>query len=157
MYWSPTASKALIWLLAALLPLQGLHIASCCCAAQVKVTAADAGASKHHATCCCCRERVSLPADPQPATHSCCRRADSHVKQTCCRCSAGCQCKKNDSSPRPKQIPPEHRTQINDLTTGPLVIFCLESGDPQTMEMEDLKVTSLSGADRCVLLCRFHL
>ena len=55
------------------------------------------------------------------------------------------------------QIPSEHRTQLNDLTPGTSVLFSLEDGDSETMLVDGQKAASLSGADRCILLCRFLL
>ena len=68
-----------------------------------------------------------------------------------------CLCKKGDSPPRPEQLPPENRSRSCDQAAEPLVIFCLECGDPETMEAEGRMVTSLSGSDICILLCRFQL
>ena len=156
-YWFRTISKPLVWLLAALVSLQGVPSASCCSAAQAKVAADASKASTQHGGCCCCCQRTSLPVEPLAATRSCCQRAGSDVKRTCCCCGRDCQCQKGDSSPRPTQIPPEHRTQSNDLTAGPLVILFFECDDRETMATDGRKATSLSGSDRCVLLCRFHL
>ncbi len=162
MYWFRTASKVLVWLLAASVPLQGLCSVACRCTAEAKQTtdahrAPGQHAPGQHAKCrCCCRQPASWSTEAPAATHACCR-ATPDVKRTSCSCSMDCQCKKGDSYPRPKQIPPEHRTESTDQATGPLVIFCLECGDPEVMETEGRTVTSLSGADRCILLCRFHL
>lgn len=151
-----TTSKVLVWLLAALVPLQALPHTSCGCEADATHSAVHVVGEQ--AKCCgCCCQQPSRPPEQTAATHSCCQRADSDTKRTCCDCGANCQCEKGDSTPRPKQSPPEHRSQSTDLTSGPSIVFCLECGDSETMQTEDGKVTSLSGADRCVLLCRFHL
>jgi len=38
-----------------------------------------------------------------------------------------------------------------------LVTFCLESSDPEALEADGREGGSLSGTDRCVLLCCFLL
>ncbi len=157
MYWFRTASKVLVWVLASLVPLQGIDVLACCCTAQAKVAADAEGTSLKHRGSCSCRQQASPPAEPSAASHSCCQRVDSGATRTCSCCEADCQCKKGDSSPRQKQIPSENRSPATDLTDCPLVVFCLECSDPQTMETQGRKVSSLSGADRCILLCRFHL
>ena len=157
MYWFQTTSKILVWLLAALMPLQAIPNAACGCSARAKVTA-DAGETASQSTGrCSCSQQASPPSESPASTHSCCRRAASDVKRKYCDCGTGCQCKKDDSSPRPKQVPPAQRTPSIDLATGPLVIFYLERSDSEMMETEGRQVASLSGADRCILLCRFHL
>ena len=156
MYSFRTLSKAHVWLLVVAVSLQGFPGMACGCSGSAMPAAAAHGAPDQSPTCCC-RQQASVPAEPPAGTHSCCRQADSDVERTRCCCGASCQCKKDDSSPAQEQIPPGHRTQANDLTVGPLVTFCLECSDPEAMETEGQEVTSLSGANRCVLLCRFHL
>ncbi len=151
-----TISKTLVCLLTALVPLQGFPSTACGCAAPAK-PAADSHWASDQSPTCCCRRQASRGVEPPTALHSCCRPAAPDVKRTCCSCSVGCQCKKGDSSPRPKQLPLENRGRCCDQAAVPLVIFCLECGDPQTMESEGRKAVSLSAADRCVLLCRFLL
>ncbi len=157
MVWFRTSSNVLIWLLAALVPLQGIPNASCCCAAQAKVTADADETPARRVGRCSCRQQCVLVAEPSAATHSCCQRPDSDVERTGCDCGTDCQCKKGESSPRPKQIPLEHRTQTDDLATGSLVVFYFECGDLESMATAGRTGTSLAGVDRCVFLCRFQL
>lgn len=155
MDWFRITSKVLVWLLAASIPLQGLPDTSCGCAFQAKPTVDADGTSLQHIGCCC--HHASQPAEPATARHACCRHADSDVPQTTCHCRANCRCKKTKPAPSPKQVPPKHRTQSNDQTVGSSISFCVDNGDAEMMETKARKVTFLAGADRCILLCRFHL
>ncbi|MHB0954948.1 MAG: hypothetical protein ACYC0X_01080 [Pirellulaceae bacterium] len=154
MYGLRTASKSLAWLLAALLPLPGLAFGNCACRPEV-VSASEM--SQQGGGCRCCCQKTSQPDEPSIAVDSCCQRIDADVKRTCgCR-EIGCQCEEGGPSQRPVQIPPEHRTWTNDLAVSSLAIFSFECGDRGLMEAGGRMVTSLSSADRCVLLCRFRL
>ena len=146
------ASKTIVCLLAALMPLQGLPSTSCCCAAEAK-QATDT--SESHTTCCC--NSSARPAVSPVATHSCCQQADSDGKRTSCSCGAGCQCEQSDSSPQPKQFPTDNRSRTSDQVVQPLVTFSPECGDPEATESDGRRAVSVSAPNRCVLLCRFRL
>lgn len=160
MYWFNNKSKTVICLLAVLVPLHGLPNGSCGCTAHMD-TVAEAGVTvPSRSGCCCCGRLATHTSELSGVTHRCCKQADSDGKRTCCCCGLGCQCKKDDSYPRPTQIPSERNTQTTqngDLAAGQVVFFCLDCGVPETMETSPRDVVSLSGSDRCVLLCRFQI
>ena len=145
----PTTSKTIGWLLAVLLPLQGMPSASCGCSVQMK-TSARASVER---PACGCQTATRLPVEPTP-THSCCGQQPA---RTCCCCGTACQCKKGDSSPERKQRPFEQQNQASPFVAAPAFAFQLIGGDLGTRYEEAGTHVALSGADRCILLCRFHL
>lgn len=156
MYRSKTISKIIVMLLACSIPLQGISSAACGCNTPVKSACDTRGVSESTATSCtCCCQKAASSEKQNTQAHSCCKHIEKKVKPTC-TCGVNCVCKKGESSP-PKQAPTEHRTVTNDLTTDLPVAFTPESSDCETMERDGRTVRSISGADRCILLCRFHL
>lgn len=151
-------SRVLVWLLAAVLPLQGLAGNSCHCVTEAKSAVDAHGVSGERPKCRCSSQQKTVePSESSAPAHSCCRPADSDPTQPCCCCDSACLCKQSDSPPEPKQFPPENRNRPGDQAAGPLVIFRPECGAPETVRLEKRETVSVSALDRCVFLCRFHL
>ncbi len=152
-------SRVLGWLMAFLVSLQGIPGHGCTCAAQTGPAVNSQRPSQAPPKCCCaCRHDSPQPTDPDAALHACCRKQDSSLARGGCCCGAACQCRKpDDSPPQSKQIPPESRTRSIDQVAPASFMFFAASGDPEGMPPEGRPAISISGADRCVLLCRFHL
>jgi len=157
-YRSSTTLRATVWLLAALVPLQGFPSDPCCCAAQAKQPAESVGGHEPGVrSCCCCCCRVPQPPKQSALDHSCCRRAESEAKQSCDGCRAGCRCEQHRPSPSPKPIPREDRERSGDQAVGPPVAFSLQCSDSEIVKPAGRKTLAGTPLDRCVLLCRFHL
>jgi hypothetical protein len=153
------ASKALVWLAAALLPFEPLSAVSCCCAAPGQPpTAVELRRPPVGLEGGCCRRVKSCCPDGH-SLGCCCAKSRSAATTSCCRGGNKCTCRSDDSSPPIPEVPPESASRpADDAAHPPLAVFL--SPDQSQMPLGDLSVASPggpSGSQCCVLFCRFNL
>lgn len=151
------AAKVLIWLAAALLPVQPLPALCCCTNTDLRFTEAVAAAQRPvEVNGCCGRRACACCAGTPTDDPSCCRPAPRLPGQTChgyCACS----CEGNTSPPRATELRPTERPETEG--SQPRLPLAVSSPvDPRNastgLPADDGMLAFLSAPDRCVLLCR---
>lgn len=152
--------KALIWTMALAIPFQGLPALSCGCTASRE--AVDASTLDQ-----CANE---LAASSRCAGHSCCSSTRHQATMCCCRgkakcechnctCGLSCPCQQTKQSP-PTAPPVEQRSLGKVLTLG-LASASTAAAVPVTSSQRSITALAtcdaMSGAARCISLCRFTL
>lgn len=154
------ASKTLVFVAAALLPLQPLSVMSCGCGSHDQ-RAVDANlrqeqtdgesACGRRADCCCCSSHLQ----PRP----CCAKRHRGPAKCCCGTGNQCSCESDHPSPPVPQVPPEGRSQSLSDLAEPLLAALVDPADLQVftgLASRDWP-SAASGIERCIMLSRFHL
>ena len=156
-------TRGLIWLTAALLPIQSLPAAACGCTSK---SASGSGcekveASKSTGTGSCCRrqrQRSCCDAKATQQSSSCCS-AKQNTASNNCECGISCSCSKSEES---KPATPLSQNRTSDQITGESVLAtsfatAIIPLATQPHESATCSIGSLGSLDRCVSLCRFTL
>ena len=155
--------RGLIWLTAALLPMQSLPAATCGCTSE---SASGAGCEKVEASTstgnggCCRRQRQRSCCDTKTTrqSSSCCSAKQSTASNRC-GCGISCACSKSEQ-PKPATPPSQNRT--SDKIAGESVL-ATSLATPiiplptQRHESATCNIGSFGSLDCCVSLCRFTL
>lgn len=154
------ASKTLVYLAAALIPLQPLAVLSCDCDSHgqrgVDANMCEVQAKAESA----CRGRDD---DCRCSSHSqassCCTKTHPAAAKSCCETGGACSCGADDSSPPVPRIPPQSRGySVNDGAQPLLIVLFRPDDDPPSVAC--LSTEGPSGAfglASCIVLCRFRL
>ncbi len=154
------ASKTLVYLAAALIPLQPLAVLSCGCGSHGQ-HGVDANTCQEQAkveTGCCgrgdgCRCSSHSQAD------SCCTKAHQAPAKSCCDTGGTCSCRADDSSEPVPQAPPQSRGYSANDVDQPLAIALFSPADRRSAGdfVSTDRPSGDSGFERCIVLCRFRL
>lgn len=163
------ASRILVGLAAAMLPLQPVVGASCGCA---KSRHDDVVMAQGHpgqpATCCCCPccRKAGIGICTCGATNSTARKSCGRQQLGPARQAAaqrGCSCYTGDRPSEPSQVPPTSRGSEVDQAAQPLAVGCT-SLSPDLLSALGSRLSSvgtpvrlLSAPQRCVVLGRLVL
>jgi len=147
-------SNALLWMVIAAIPFQGMPILTCGCALPSGQASAEAAAPDQLASCCGKSQPAPVAKPSKPL--ACCQDSSASTERAC-SCGLNCRCKERASTPKQKALPIEHRTSADELAIGSLLALSMERGDIGSPQRHGLEVTCPLGADRCALLCRFLL
>jgi hypothetical protein len=152
-----------IWTMAVAIPFQGLPARSCGC--TVSDEAANASTCGH-----CSSEGTTSCCSARSAGHSCCSDAlrQSNTSNCCgkpkcdcdhCTCGIYCPCRHGKQVP-PTAPPVEQRSleKVIGLALAPVSIAVVVPIIESQRSIATLAFCdAMSGADRCVSLCRFTL
>ncbi len=153
--------KALIWLVAGLLPLQPLAAVSCCCSADDQEGSDWCAESRpDDGKTCCCRSAPRCRAGTHAEADSCCNKTGRTSTEPGCGCTGGCSCESHDDSPPQQQAPMESRDRGAEQFVQPFAAATSFTVDelpaPRPGFSSHGPITS-SGSQRCIVLCRFQL
>lgn len=160
---SNVAKYALIWTLAVAIPFQGVPARSCgCTVSHEAASASTCGHCKHEPSATCCSARSAghsccSGAHRQSNTSSCCGKARCDCQH--CTCGIYCPCREGKQAP-PSAPPTEQRTleKVISLALPPVSIAVIASSvESQRPIFTLVDCDAMSGADRCISLCRFTL
>ena len=154
------ASKTLVYLAAALIPLQPLAVLSCGCGSHGQ-HGVDANTCQEQAkveTGCCGRGDGCRCSSHSP-TGSCCTKTHRAPAKSCCNTEGTCSCRADDSSEPVPQVPPQSRGNSVHDVDRPLAIASFSSDDHPRREgfLATDRLSGDSGFERCIVLCRFRL
>ena len=154
------ASKTLVYLAAALIPLQPLAVLSCGCDSQGQ-HGVDANTCKDQAKVKsgCCGRTNSCCCSSHARTSSCCSKTQQAPAKSCCGTECTCSCGEDKSPPPIPQAPPQSRGySVNDVDQ-PLAIASFSPTDhPRYVDfLSSDRPSCASGIERCIVLCRFRL
>ena len=160
------ASKLLVCLTAIAVPLQAAWVSSCACSSGAHETHPTAAASPApDAACGCCE--VTTPKqsccgedDASQPTH--CSKAAQPDRKTGCQCGAGCLCVKRDDPPSPPAAPAGDNGRARsglEFTAAHVAAAELPADIDRgnTFNSDSDSAFFQSGAQTCMLLCRFTL
>ncbi len=154
------ASRTLVYLAAALLPLQPLSTMSCCCASHDRHSV-DASLRQEQANAVtgCCGRADRCCCSSHSRAGSCCTKTQQAPAKSCCGTGNTCSCRTDDSSPPVPQVPAEGRSQSGNDVAQPLLLASISTGDPEvpTCLVSTDRPSGASGFERCIVLCRFRL
>jgi hypothetical protein len=156
------AKRTLIWTIALAIPIQGLPACSCGCVASCE--SSGASTCRH-----CAKEHTEFHCSSRCAGHHCCCCEQHSAKCCCCgkaacgchhcTCSIDCPCRQAKQQP-PAAPPVEPRAMgkvltmgLTSVSTAPL--FLTSNSQQSTTALASCD--AMSGADRCISLCRFTL
>jgi len=155
--------KALIWAIAVAIPLQGVPARSCSCTASRETVGASTcghcSNERRAARCCCGRyagHGCCCEHRPAKSRSCCCGNAQCECQH--CTCSLDCPCR--EANQHPPTAPPIERRALEK-------VLCLDLASVSTIAVPTTKShhpivalassDAMSGADRCISLCRFTL
>ena len=153
-------SKTLVYLAAALIPLQPLAVLSCGCDSHSQ-HGVDANACKEQAQVKsgCCGRADGCRCSSHSQTSSCCSKTHHAPAKSCCDTGGICTCGVDNSSPPVPQAPPQTRGyRVNDVNQ-PSAVVLFSPGDYSSSVgflFTDWP-SGASGIARCIVLCRFRL
>ena len=154
--------RGLIWLTAALMPIQSLPAAKCGCTSK-SASGSDCERVEVRTSTgngdCCRRQRKHSCCDAKTSRPSSCCSAKQSTASNSCECGISCACSKT-GQPKPATPPSQNRT--SDKIAGESVpatslatpIIPLAT---QRHESATCKLGSLGSLDCCVSRCRFTL
>lgn len=136
------ASRTLVVLAAALVPLQPLSAAGCYCGTVSRhETGVEKQAGSDREKACCCKKALRVPGN------------------TCCGSAVECSCSSDESShSEPQNLPQRHSQTVQDLGQ-PADVLSLSRSEFQvapSLPSADWRPFA-SGLERCIVLCRFNL
>ena len=152
-------TRGLIWLTAALLPIQSLPAATCGCTSGSGCENVEASTSTGNGDCCRRqRKRSCCDAKTTQKSSSCCSAKQSTASNNC-ECGISCACSKSE---QPKPATPLSQNRTSDQITGESVLAtsfatAIIPLATQRHESATCNIGSLGSLDRCVSLCRFTL
>ena len=136
------AIRALIWLAAIAVPLQGVPAESCGCANSKVCCRKDT-----ESNCCCCRSAAN-------AHEECCSAHST------CNCGRNCQCGKS-TPPQPTVPPVENNSPAEKVVSdGASSVFIADVVLPEIAQSHcgaAIELGTATALDRCVFLCRFTI
>lgn len=163
-FFTHNATRAGIWFLILLLPLQGLGIEIRACAGSVACTSGKAD----HCGCCCSAKRKQERSCCCHAS-TCCRSTAESQSPCCqhsaaadssCQCGIGCPCG-NAPSSNPPAIPTRDSDSRASNASLVLTLHAFDSAldvkSPQQRIHLQLETIQSLTVDRCSTLCRFTL
>lgn len=153
------ALKSLIWLVAALTAVRPMAAGACSCA-----MAGSCGGETQNQRCLvaeksCCGEAHGCCASHSMETRSCCQRTAHIPAKPCCKGTAGCSCRRDNTWPPKQPAPAEGGPRATDVLAQPLTSVSSSFGEFQAVAAifgDECPIAS-SGSERCIVLCRFNL
>lgn len=147
-------SKTLLFLAAILVPFQQSIAASCCC--QMKLGVQQA-VSSSGGTCCCSGKRTASGSSAKVA-RQCCQssRTVETSSSAPCHCPGGSCGKRNPEATEPAApVDFTVHKDLQPLDAVPGEVLLIHNAS--TAFSNRTVVNSQSGADLCILLCRYAL
>lgn len=154
------ASKLLVCLAAALIPLQPLSAVSCGCDSHGEQGVGDNTCHEQAlAESGCCGRTDGGRLSSQSQAGSCCTKTHRAPTKSCCDTSGTCSCRVDDSSPPVPQAPSQSRGYCADDVAQPLAVAPFSpDDDSRYVGFRSTNWSSgASGLARCIVLCRFRL
>jgi len=154
------ASRTLVYLAAALIPLQPVAVLSCGCDSHGQhAVEANTCEEQAKAESGCCGRTDGCRCSSHSQAGSCCTKTHPTSAKSCCDTGGTCSCRADDSSPPVPKSPLQSRGySVNDVDQ-PLVI-ALFNHDEHSRYVGFLSTEEPSGASGlacCIALCRFRL
>ncbi len=146
-------STVLLLLAAIVVPFQQTLAATCCCRLKLDVSKI---LSDSRDACCCSRKQTASDHSKEIA-RTCCpsNRTEKTSSPDPCRCPAGSCGEQNPDATEP--VTPVDCIVDVDLQPLDTTIVAFAVHDTSTTFSNRIVVNSPSGADICILLCRFSL
>ena len=142
-------SKTLALLAVLLLPVEQALAASCCCRGKQSVVASSQGS-------CCSQGLATCCSTVSTSQRSCCEQGDTRSEPTPCQCPTGCF-----GQDSPDAVVPARNNASSDheLTLVAVLATSIDvvHGASSDLLRSTVFRTSMSGVQRCVLLCRYRL
>lgn len=154
------ASKTLVYLAAALIPLQPLAVSSCNCDSHGQHDV-DANPCEQQAKLesGCCQRDDDCRCSRHSQANSCCTETHPAPAKSCCETGGACSCGADNSSPPVPPVPRQSRGYSVNDGAQPLVIALFSpEDDPRSVPcLSTDHPRGASGLAKCIVLCRFRL
>ena len=152
-----TASKALVWLAAVVIPFEFFPSTPCCCAMASR--SGNGAETRLAVRECCFQAAQSCCAGTRGESRPCCLKTVRASADCGCRTTGFCSCQPRHIPSPGQQARPEGRGQTVDVV-GQLPADVSSSLDEFKISPSSsfaIWPTVPSGFERCIILCRFIL